>query len=111
MKLLIGLGWFSLYLHRKPKFGFLVQQPSLWYTRIGTFPPTATGIREVLSPECEDGHTRDLCLLSLGLPPHFQTYPRSTCKILLDSEPQRSFSNEILLEGGGVGPGRLPPPS
>ena len=45
MKLFIALGWFSLYLHRKPKFGSIVQQASLRYTRIGTFPPTSTGIR------------------------------------------------------------------
>ena len=45
MKLFIGLGWFSLYLHRKPMFGSIVQQASLRHTRIGTFPPTAIGIR------------------------------------------------------------------
>ena len=85
MKLFISLGYFILYLLRKPKFGSIIQQANLRYTRVGTFPPTATGIRLVFSPECEDGHTRDLCLVSLGLPPHFQTYPRSTCKNLLDS--------------------------
>ena len=45
IKLFIVLGWFSLYLHRKPKFGSIVQQASLRYTRIGTFSPTATRIR------------------------------------------------------------------
>lgn len=61
---------------------------SLRYTRSGTLKPTHPGIFQVLSPECEEGHTGELCLAPFGeshIPKHFHTYPRSKWKIWLDS--------------------------
>src|ERR1043165_2048113 len=34
----------------------------------------------------EEGHTRDLCFASMGLPPHLNATTRSTCKFLWDSD-------------------------
>ena len=63
---------------------YYVAHSSPRYSPSGTVQPTRLGIFLVLWPECDEGHTGELCLAPLGeshIPTHFHTYPRSTCNL------------------------------
>ena len=52
--------------HMENQIWHPLEHSSLRYTRSETLQPTRLGIFQVLWPECEEGHTGELCLAPFG---------------------------------------------
>ena len=109
MKLFIGIGWFGLYLHRKPKLGSIIPKASLRYTRIGHF--------HLHIHERAKRYRLDVRTVTPGIYVLYHWDFHHTFKHILGPHARfcwipglrRSLSDETLLEGGEGGPRRSTP--
>ena len=91
------------------KFGSIIQQATLRYTHIGTFPPTATVSVKCYRLNVKTVTPRIYVLYNLDIHHTFKHILVPHARFCWIPGPRRSFSRNILLEGEGMVPGGLPP--